>query len=279
MVSRIMLLLGLLLVTCVTSAQIPNPSFEFWTNGNPNGWTTPNFAGIFVPVTPHQPGAAGTTALKGTVLGLPEGNVPPYALATFDVSFRPTALTGSYIFNPLGGDNLMINIGVYNLTTGQGGGSGELTAPPTGSTYQTFTVPIEYNDETGVPESGLIQIRIDGENDGTPGSVMIIDNLVLSTTPTSVAESGLSREYSLAQNYPNPFNPATTIEFELGRPDRVRLRVFDVLGREIATLAEGPMEAGRHRVRFDASGLPSGVYLYRLETPGATATGSMVLAR
>ena len=279
MIPRTGMLLGLLLTTCVSSAQIPNPSFENWTNSRPDGWITPNLPGIFVPVTPYQPAAAGSLALKGTVLGLPEGNIPPYALATFDITFRPTALTGSYIFNPLGGDNLSISIGVYNLTTGQGGGTGELMATPTGSTYQTFTVPIEYNDETGVPESALITITIEGENDGTPGSVMIIDNLALSTTPTSVAESEHPEDFSLAQNYPNPFNPKTTIAFTLPEAAYVTLDVYNVLGEKVATVLAEDHQPGTVEATWDASEMPSGIYFYRLVAGEYVQSRRMVLMR
>ena len=85
-------------------------------------------------------------------------------------------------------------------------------------------------------------------------------------TPTSSEGSELPEVYALAQNYPNPFNPATTIRFRLPKTEQVTLRVFDVLGREVAALLDNTsLTGGEHTVRFDASGLTSGVYLYRLE--------------
>jgi len=85
----------------------------------------------------------------------------------------------------------------------------------------------------------------------------------------------------LCQNYPNPFNPTTDIEFRIANFEFVTLKVFDVLGREIATLAEGYYGAGSYKATFDASGLSSGVYYYRLEArqtdggqPGGASTGS-----
>ncbi len=93
-----------------------------------------------------------------------------------------------------------------------------------------------------------------------------------SDTVTAVADRAkkLPKEYALHQNYPNPFNPATTIEFDLPRRSVVRLVVYNLLGQEVATLIDGRlMEAGYQRARFDASWMPSGVYLYRLSAEGA----------
>lgn len=71
-------------------------------------------------------------------------------------------------------------------------------------------------------------------------------------------------EFSLLQNYPNPFNPTTTIGFSLTNAGRVSLKVYDVLGREVRTLLDGTKGPGEYHVTFNAAGLPSGVYLYRL---------------
>ena len=90
--------------------------------------------------------------------------------------------------------------------------------------------------------------------------------------------------YSLAQNYPNPFNPTTQINFSLATDSKVTLKVFDILGQEIATLLNGNLLAGPHFVNFDASKLTSGVYLYRMDATGAdgsnfTAIKKMLLTK
>ena len=79
------------------------------------------------------------------------------------------------------------------------------------------------------------------------------------------------------QNFPNPFSSATTIRYRLPQPMDVRLTVFDVLGREVATLVEARQEAGLYEVPFTASRLPAGVYLYRIEMDHLSATRRMVL--
>lgn len=83
----------------------------------------------------------------------------------------------------------------------------------------------------------------------------------------------------LDQNFPNPFNPATTIRFRIASPDLVTLRVFDMLGREVATLVNERLEPGSYARVFHAEGLASGVYVLRLRTGGATLARKMILAR
>jgi hypothetical protein len=85
--------------------------------------------------------------------------------------------------------------------------------------------------------------------------------------------------FALRQNWPNPFNPVTTITFELRAETRVSLVVYTLLGAEVATLLDGVVAAGDHRVDFDAGNLPSGVYLCRLRTAAGTEMRKMVLAR
>jgi len=79
-------------------------------------------------------------------------------------------------------------------------------------------------------------------------------------------------EFALAQNYPNPFNPSTIINFSLAVDSKVNLKVFDVLGQEVANLISSDLVAGSHNVDFNASGLNSGVYFYRIDASGIDGT-------
>ena len=106
----------------------------------------------------------------------------------------------------------------------------------------------------------------------TPGSKNII---------TSIVEEELSlvKSFGLSQNYPNPFNPVTTINYQLKVQSDVKLKIYDVLGREIETLVNKRQPAGKYSVKFDASGLPSGVYIYRLNADSFKQSHKMILLR
>jgi hypothetical protein len=98
---------------------------------------------------------------------------------------------------------------------------------------------------------------------------------------TAVANSGIEapREFSLTQNYPNPFNPSTTIRYGLPARLDVTLRVFNILGQQVAELINGSQEAGYHELVFNASGLASGVYLYTLRAGTFVETKRLLLVR
>lgn len=89
----------------------------------------------------------------------------------------------------------------------------------------------------------------------------------------------VSNEFTLFQNYPNPFNPSTTIGFNLPSDGLVTLKVYDVLGKEIATLINESISSGNHVVSFDAAQFPSGVYFYRLTSEGRTEIRKMTLMK
>lgn len=89
----------------------------------------------------------------------------------------------------------------------------------------------------------------------------------------------LPAEFSLSQNYPNPFNPNTVINYQLPKNSFVTLKVYDGIGREVATLVNGMQEAGGHTTSFNASHLPSGLYYYTLQTNNFSDTKKMLLVK
>ena len=97
---------------------------------------------------------------------------------------------------------------------------------------------------------------------------------------TSVSEkSAVVKNFALFQNYPNPFNPSTKIEFSVPKSTFVTVKVFNLLGEEVATLASQELHAGRYTVDWNASSAPSGVYFYRLTAGSSVDTKKMLLLR
>ena len=100
-----------------------------------------------------------------------------------------------------------------------------------------------------------------------------------STTGVKVVASERPSDYSLLQNFPNPFNPTTSIRFSLPQASNVTLDVYNVLGERVAVLVNEYMQAGTFNVPFNASALPSGMYLYRLQANGFSAVNKMMLLK
>lgn len=150
---------------------------------------------------------------------------------------------------------------------------------------------------TLTPDAAQGVIVIDSTNNSPfPGQLILSDKTgqiaylpqfapgaVIVGAPTAVEDdldSGLlPAEFALDQNYPNPFNPTTVLEFSLPYASSVKLEVFNVLGQEVALLAEGWYSAGVHRLEFDASNQPSGLYFYRFTYDGGSDTKKMILLK
>ena len=118
--------------------------------------------------------------------------------------------------------------------------------------------------------------------DGDGGSLrsgLAINNISISVpAPTSIhppASVDAPQQVKLFQNYPNPFNPSTSIGFSLGQSESVLLTVYNLQGQHLATLVDGNLPAGTHNIMFDATGLASGIYIYRIQA-GTTVTNKLM---
>ncbi len=104
--------------------------------------------------------------------------------------------------------------------------------------------------------------------------------IVVGTTAVETRDgSDIPNKFVLYPAHPNPFNPSTKLRFDMALPGHATLRIFDLSGREMATLVNGQLPAGRHEYAWEAHDMPSGIYLYRLEAPGFSATRRMTLIK
>lgn len=118
---------------------------------------------------------------------------------------------------------------------------------------------------------------------GTLNGILFADTAKVIFTPTSVVINrtgvDIPTQFTLGQNYPNPFNPSTRVTFGIPKSSQVTMKLYDVTGREMATIVNNYFDAGRYTVTIDASSLASGVYLYRLEAGNFIDSKKLVLLR
>jgi hypothetical protein len=150
--------------------------------------------------------------------------------------------------------------------------------------YQRFVVDFTFIAEADGNPDFKIRIRFAGRDmSADAGNRVTFNNLSLealrSTVDIEDGDAQAPQEFELEQNVPNPFNPTTEIGYRKSEIGPTLLAVHDILGRRVAILVDGVQDAGRHSVRFDGTGLASGVYLIRLESGGKVATRKMVLLK
>jgi hypothetical protein len=135
---------------------------------------------------------------------------------------------------------------------------------------------------TGFPNTKVNSLAINGSNlfAGTSSSGVWRRPLSeMTSVEEPLADRRLPENFSLNQNYPNPFNPTTTIAFHLPSLSFVTLKVFNTAGQEIASLVDRQLPAGDHRTEWNASGVPSGIYFYRIQAGAYSETKKLVVMR
>lgn len=274
----LILFLGLFICTFTSFAQIPNASFESWTGANPDGWITSNSPPSITNITKSTVAHSGSSAVRGDVaLIIPS---PPVVIQPilqtgtdgkgFPYTQRPVALNGWYQFSPAAGSNDQFYVNALLLKGGLNGkavGAAVGTYTAAATSYRQFSIPFTYL-ATDTPDTCVIQIQLLGPSGSASphqGSYFIVDDLAFGALATSVSESSVPTGFRLEQNYPNPFNPSTAISYQLPEVSHVSLKVFNILGAEAATLVKEQKAAGRYTVNWNASSLPSGVYIYELQ--------------
>lgn len=150
--------------------------------------------------------------------------------------------------------------------------------------YEAGTDQLYLGRITGFTTAGFVSIHDRNGAETTRFTAGVAPaSIALLQTGVPVANAPFDNEvpsgYALHQNYPNPFNPSTSIAFELPASTHLTLKVYNTLGQEVATLVDGFMASGSHQVRWNAEGLPSGSYLYRLETTAFTTSRLLTLVQ
>jgi len=268
----------------ISFSQPLNNSFENWTSGMLDEWF------IDSPQAVSQSGVAynGASSAKLAVIDLGGFAFIPImqsitsSFGGHPVSEKHGSLQGWYQSMPLGNDALVISVAMLEGTS-NAVGAGGIVISGTTSSWTQFTVPIFYNPGSPTPDNTIITISMvdtssSGES-GNIGSMAYVDYLTF-TGPSAVEQiNGLPTDFELSQNYPNPFNPTTNIEYSIPEQSYVELKVYDILGNEVATLVNEEQSAGTYRADFIGIDLTSGIYFYTLKAGGFVETKKMILLK
>jgi hypothetical protein len=278
----------LLLVPAAVRAQIPNPGFENWTSGSPDNWATSNVVPVVVPVTQSSTAHTGSSAARGTVVSFYTSTLAPILQSGpgargFGCTSRPTSLRGYYQFHSVGGDKFATNTILYKgVVAGTVIGNAASANASEVTSWTQFSVPFNYVSSAN-PDTCIIQIQIVGPVTGSDyhvGSYFLLDDLSFGgVTGVDGPPASASTATAFLESAPNPFASRTTVAFTLARFSSVTLQVLDLQGRVVATLLDGPLDAGQHQASWDASRHPSGLYWCRLTAGGVTLSRRLVCMR
>jgi len=280
---------GMFALSADAQNPIPNPGFENWTAGYPDHWVTADVPNVYTTITRSNIRHSGNYAVKGEVTNYAQVNVPPLLTAgssLIEISQNYTRLTGYYQMDNKGEDAMYVEVFLYDTQPNLvAGGIAELASTSGG--YQMFTVDLEYvfgNQNNAASAYILFTIGISSTASGediTLGSSFMVDDLAFDMASSVEDQAGNAAPdiFFLGQNYPNPFNPSTTITFSIPVAEKVSLSVYNNLGQVVKMLLDETMSAGLHQVSFDASGLPSGTYFYKLEAATQSSVKRMMVIK
>lgn len=246
----------------------------------PNSTVT-NFSNILVSGTPTVP--ANSFAFTGGARLTGNLGDKLYISRTLDASYEGVNLTNfsKLKFEVQGSGTMAVYLeakvnGVYKYP---------YVSIPITSSFSTKEIPLNQFTINGQPVDlssvSMITFQIDkGSNPNMSTADFSVRNTVVIANSIGIGTNGSTvKDFSLSQNYPNPFNPVTKIQFSIPKNEFVTLRVFDVLGKEVAVLINEAKPAGVYEALLDASKLSSGVYFYKLETPSFSDVKRMIVTK
>jgi hypothetical protein len=129
------------------------------------------------------------------------------------------------------------------------------------------------------PAGSPYRVEVGDQGADVAGEFVIVVAFPCDLSGAEEDERAPAARFSLAQNTPNPFNPTTVVRFSIPHEDHVLLRIYDLAGRAVATILDQRLPAGPHAVVWDATGLSSGIYVYRIHTAGRDESRKAILAR
>ncbi len=277
-----------------TLTAIANDDELYYSDNNAiMHWSAATGLDVVVDLGTHLPNwVSDSTTVVGAdqnigYLGVPSGGVD--ASGTLYVTFQGVHALDDTAAQGLGG-TMAFYYHMYACASEDGGNTWNTpTDLSGGSTYgwdYTYPSMAGWVGSTANSDDYWAVVNVDQ----TPGSgfqagyensvgVRVVRAAEEDITGIGTPKNVLPTDVTLRQNYPNPFNPGTSIAYDLSKDARVELKVYNVLGQEVATLVKQFQTAGSYNVRFDASGLASGIYFYTLKAGNVTKTKKMLLVK
>jgi hypothetical protein len=219
--------------------------------------------------------------VKGEITSIAGINVPVVLISGankkgFSDNTRADALHGWYKFNSVSGDEFLVDV-VFKKN-GKGIGAGSFSTTVSANNYTEFIANTFWGTQD-TPDTAYIAVQITASQ-GTEhvGSYFILDDLAWGSAGSSGVsdEKNISLGFLLGQNEPNPSNGVTKIHFVLPYTSNYSLKLFNLLGEEVGTIANGEHTAGAYDVVFDTSNLPSGTYIYCLQAGTVTLFNKLI---
>jgi len=196
-------------------------------------------------------------------------NISPLEQTVFEVrtiNDVPTGWSSSMCFGEL----------CFSSETDSVATTPEFITPPLASGDTLRTSLHVFTDQTSM---GTAHVQIQVGTFHNPNVRYTLDFIATTDPTVSVNDGNVLNSYSLSQNYPNPFNPSTKISYNVGEPGLVQMKVYNILGVEVATLVNELKIAGNYTVEFDASRFSSGVYIYSILVNNFSQTRKMILEK
>jgi len=253
-------------------------------------WLSINNSTGLIQGTPHRANIGDTSVVAQVTDGKGGSAIQSYTLRVLHTNHPPSALR---LILPANGDTVRITFPAKPLkfvwARAMDTDPGDILQYKLRLNGTGFDTTVAGLRDTTVELNIMSRLRLQSAYTWTASvsdglvSVASVDTFTFRTSSTVTATGGLAsdlpKEYALRQNYPNPFNPSTTISFDIPRQSHVKLVIYDVLGRQVRTLVDEEKVPGRYTVNFDASNLPSGVYLCRIAAGDFTQVRKMLVVK
>jgi hypothetical protein len=195
-----------------------------------------------------------------------------------------TYVLGSDLQSPA---NAVGSAGVYDFTisvapNGTGTNQVSFSLVKSDKSYSFQVVRNDSHSPLASTQFNCVAFALNHGNTTTAVNLMDVQVDLVDFVPVSVEQlpgGTIPTEYALGQNYPNPFNPSTTISYDIPKSSQVSVKVFDMLGRLVATLVDGVQSPSGYRVEWNPTGLSSGIYFYRIQAQTLDGSGDFVAVK